>query len=229
VNIAEGIGHSSSKAPNSAHALFTTPRTPGQAALEAKCAGMLVPMSPPRKHDGQLADLDDIVTRIGDDGFIEDYNNSGENMKILIFLFGREYFKDYELRRKADIKKMLEIDLLAEGKAKNTPRQRILTVIEHKTDLTETLVEKFKPDMWKELIVAYGKHTIFDISNIEMVQRIQRSGNCFLNASTVLQGYLVQKDEPCQACSKRFYVREPLDVHYCRWWWKLCGSSHQYP
>jgi hypothetical protein len=85
---------------------------------------------------------------------------------------------------------MLEIDL-TEGKA-NTPHGRISTIIEHETDMTETL-EKFNADMRKDLIETYGEYTIFKLFNIEMVQRSQRSGNCFLHAPAVLQGYLVQE------------------------------------
>jgi hypothetical protein len=171
-----------------------TPNTPGQTELQAKCAGMLPPMSPPKNSSGELAELGDVVRRITEDGFLEDYKKGGENMKILIFLYGREYFKEDERQRKSDIKKMLEMDGLTEDdEAKSTPRKRIFTIIEHVTDSTEMLVEKCNAKMWNESIEDYGEHTIFKLFNIEMVQRIQRQGKCFLHAPAVLQGYLVQK------------------------------------
>jgi hypothetical protein len=164
--------------------------SPGQNEFVAECKAMQ--MSPSKQRNGELIEWDDVVKRITEDGFREDFLEGGEKKKILVFLYGREYFKEDESRRKADVKKMLEMDLLVKDKAKDTPRKRILTVIEHETDVTEKL-ETFDADLWKDLIKGYGEHTIFKMFEIEMVQRIQRSGNSFLHAPAVLQGYLVQK------------------------------------
>jgi hypothetical protein len=168
------------------------PNTAGQNKLVKMCEEMK--MSPPRTLEGNLAEWEDIVERIQKDGFYEYFlfgcQNCEVNRKILVFLYGREYFKEDQALRKADITKMLATDnCLTEGNG--TPRKRILTIIEHETD---AMIEpkEYNTESWQKLIKDYGVHTIFKIFDIEMVQRIQLSGNCFLHAPAVLQGYLVQ-------------------------------------
>jgi hypothetical protein len=116
----------------------------------------------------------------------------GENKKILVFMYAREYFKEEESLRKKDIEKMLNKDVspvLTE--LKDTPRKRTLRIIEHETDVKKELDPTLEAQTC-ELIEKYGEHTVFKIHAIKMVQRIQRSGNCFLHAPAMLQGYLVQ-------------------------------------
>ena len=115
-------------------------------------------MSPPKNLDGEFAEWDDVVERITEDGFHEDFLEGGEKKKILIFLYGRDYFKHDELQRKTDTKKMLVMDVVSENEG-NSPHRRILTIIEHETDLTQTiLVEECKTDMWKDLYPMYLTH-----------------------------------------------------------------------
>jgi hypothetical protein len=65
--------------------------SPGQNEFVAECKAMQ--MSPSKQRNGELIEWDDVVKRITEDGFREDFLEGGEKKKILVFLYGREYFK----------------------------------------------------------------------------------------------------------------------------------------
>ncbi|GKZ00818.1 hypothetical protein MPSEU_001033500 [Mayamaea pseudoterrestris] len=153
----------------------------------------------------------DLVERIFDDGFSDAYLNDGESMRILLFLYAREYFANDEHRRKRELTIFLD--------SRTTGHQRLMRVIEFKHD---TVLSDGAFQEWMDILTAKGYlgndlhagvKMIFELFKLQIVFRRQLSGNCFLQAAAVMHCYLLQMG------TKRFdgimdltrYVRQEYD------------------
>lgn len=169
--------------------------SPEQTVLKNRCE--ILRISPPKSEGGDIAEMKDIKNRVQVDGFdVVALMKNEDSEKILLFLYGRDFFRRDSEKRILNVIAMLEE---AEGEC---PRKRVLQLINLLGDQHEEsqlACPQAKSPFWSGTATNYGNEenadgnqtgcNIFTEKGSHWIQRVQRAGNCFLHAPIVVLSY----------------------------------------
>ena len=193
--------------------------------------------SPP-KHmvDGKLvvADDEDIKKRMRADGFGAHIDKETEAEIILRCMYGRKFFKEDKERRVQELKLMIDPKqekiherakrfVRLDGDITN-PDSSDKAIPAH-SDKNNSASSKEEPKhsvdrmAWKSIADHYGTEepenglgwNAFAHFGSKFIQRVQRSGNCFLHAPAVVQSYLIKGEKRIQVIDICKYARHSFN------------------
>jgi hypothetical protein len=185
--------------PDSGICLDRSIMTPGQTTLARRCVEL--GMSPPKRRDQTIAEMDDVLERIKADCFqFENDNNDHDNEKILMFLYGRDFFRRNTVKRMHNVTAMLDPQQGAHNRIKQLLHLNADLYNEKDCAYFEDFRKRSK--FWCNIAMNYGfkkNHeggtghasgcNIFSLKGSIFLQRVQLSSHCFLHASVVVQSY----------------------------------------